>query len=207
MTDVEPHGYDDDEGEVESRWQRWKAPLLVAAGLIVLILLLMLPSLIARGRIDDLEDKVEDVKGDLRESEGRTDALESGLAEANKQLMELGEPPVTVPEDGTEVDDPEPDDPEVQDSERQDLEVQDPEIQDAEVNDLDPFDDPDLLDDPDPDDPEIQEGEVQEAEIQEAPIPGPVGPAGPACPAGYSLRQVRIPSVSNDAIFLICARG
>jgi hypothetical protein len=35
---------------------------------------------------------------------------------------------------------------------------------------------------------------------------GANGLPGPACPAGYSLRQVRIPSESNRTIFLICAR-
>lgn len=36
--------------------------------------------------------------------------------------------------------------------------------------------------------------------------PGPQGPPGPPCPAGYVLREVRIPSVSNQQIFLVCAR-
>jgi hypothetical protein len=74
-------------------------------------------------------------------------------------------------------------------------EVQEPEIQDPEE------------DNPEHQDPELQEAEAQEPEIQESPIPGPPGPAGPACPSGYSLREVRIPSVSNRTIFLVCARG
>jgi hypothetical protein len=76
-------------------------------------------------------------------------------------------------------------------------EVQEPEHQDPE------------LDNPEHQEPELQEAEVQEAEVQEAPIPGPTGAtgkSGPACPAGYSLREVRIPSVSNRMIFLVCAR-
>ena len=54
---------------------------------------------------------------------------------------------------------------------------------------------------------EIQEPEIQDAEIQEPPIPGPPGPPGPICPAGYTLREVRIPSESNRTVFLVCARG
>jgi hypothetical protein len=81
--------------------------------------------------------------------------------------------------------------------------VDEREVQEAEGQDPE-FNDPELQD------PELQEGEVQEAEIQDPSIPGPIGPAGPAgpaCPAGYSLRQVRIPSVSNQMVFLVCARG
>lgn len=74
-------------------------------------------------------------------------------------------------------------------------ETQDPEIQDPEIQN------PELGND------ETQDPEIQDPEIQEAPIPGPAGPSGPACPAGFVLRQVRIPSVSNQMIFLVCARG
>lgn len=82
---------------------------------------------------------------------------------------------------------------EIQEAEVQDGEVQDGEVQDAEIQDG-----------------EAQEREIQEAEIQEAPIPGPPGPAGSpgqTCPADYTLREVRIPSVSNQMIFLVCSRG
>lgn len=73
------------------------------------------------------------------------------------------------------------------------VELQEPEIQDPEVQD-----------------PEFGNVEIQDPEIQDPSIPGPSGPPGPpgpACPAGYSLREVRIPSVSNRMIFLVCARG
>jgi hypothetical protein len=134
-----------------------------------------------RGRIQRLEETSEEGSNDI-------DRLADGLEAVRAQVEELGQVPVAPPaedliaESGViELNDPDPND---------------PEIQDLEVDDPDPFDDPD------PNDPEIQDPEIQDREIQDPEIQD----SGPMCPAGYEPREVRIPSVSNTAIFLVCAR-
>lgn len=182
---------DDDEEEYDTRpwWQRYRLPLIIAGG-IMLFLLLVLPSVIARDQIDTLEDDVSDLKEDLGQAKGTIDANKAALDEANRILVQLGEEPVTVPDVDAEMNDPDPNDPE-----RQDAEVQDP-----EVNDPDPFDDPEAQDS-EFDDPELQELEIQDLEIQDPEIDDPDpnnGKPDRVCPEGTESRTFLVVVAEDD---------
>jgi type IV secretory pathway VirB10-like protein len=98
-------------------------------------------------------------------------ALDATVHEANRRIIAEGgqpvdPPPVPVPDDERELQEPEVQEPEVQqfefnDPEIQELERQDPEAADAETQDPD-------VDDPETQDVEVQDSEEQEPEEQEA---------------------------------------
>lgn len=199
MTDPEPWATENEyeTPDYRSWWQRYLL-LLVIAGVLGVLFLLALPSILARDQIDGLKDDVNELSNDLSNVRGVADANKAALDEANRLLIVLGEPPVSVPDVKAEQDDPDPND---------------PEQQDPEVNDPDPFDDPELqdgeLDDPEAqdsefDDPEVQDPEIDDPEIQDPEINDPDPPDDMSCPPKFAPQELILNAPGGQVTLFVC---
>jgi len=222
MTDPEWSAPDDEDGLDDVRetarrrlvWLSTVGGLIVAGGVALTVWLLL-----AYDRASENEDRIDRLETIGEEQTNDLDRIVDAFDQLREQVEDLGAVPVVPPSEDlvSETGASDPDDPEFQERE-----VQEPEQQDGEVDDPDPFNDPDP-DDPDPDDPDPDDRVTVSFSQLVAAVaafcnandgcqgpPGEDGPAGAngatSCPPGFHFVQIKIPSESSDAVFLVCVQ-